>query len=46
MQLAGLLLMPLGIVRAETGGTLGEGLLIAAVGFLLVMIGRSLRAGD
>ncbi len=38
--------MPLGIVRAETGGTLGAGLIIAGVGFLLVMIGRSLRAGD
>ena len=46
LQVVGLILMPLAVIQGMTGdGALGPELLGAAVGLLLVFIGRGLRGG-
>jgi hypothetical protein len=46
MQIAGLILMPLAVIKGiADGGSLSDELLAAGVGFLLIYIGRGLRDG-
>jgi hypothetical protein len=44
-QVAGLILMPLAFLDGMRGGSLGNELLVAAAGFLLIFVGRGLRGG-
>ena len=45
-QVAGLILMPLALLQGmQEGASLGNELLLAAVGFLLIFVGRGLRSG-